>query len=372
MAELFRLDCEGAAPPTAAIPANTGFTSVPGAAPPLFNATTLATGLAQSLRCTYSTQTGYGEKIVSAASTGYVRLYLRHATLPSGNIVGVAFRDSTAALRRAGIQLNTAGTVTLLNNTTGVATSSTVLTAGSTFRLEWDVVGATQTLRIYSGHSTSALETISGATPNLTWDQFRVGAQTNQTGDFYVDSIVLNSTNTPGAQGVAPSFTSGTSTSFITGTPGTFTVTTANGNPIPVISKTGSLPSGVTFTDNGDATATLAGTPAGGTAGSYPLTITATNATSAPTQSFTLTVTANTTVGPYAETLTAALNRCAGTTHLDACGAANVWAGTHGLDLVGALNAKNGSHGLGLARVLNQLAGTTSLDATGAADHLLA
>ena len=47
----------------------------------------------------------------------------------------------------------------------------------------------------------------------------------------------------------------------------------------------------MTFTDNGDGTATLAGTPAAGTAGSYPITITATNGVSPDaTQSFTLTV----------------------------------------------------------------------------------
>ena len=33
----------------------------------------------------------------------------------------------------------------------------------------------------------------------------------------------------------------------------------------------------MTFTDNGDGTATLAGTPAAGTGGTYPITITATN-----------------------------------------------------------------------------------------------
>ena len=48
---------------------------------------------------------------------------------------------------------------------------------------------------------------------------------------------------------------------------------------------------GVTFVDNGDGTATLAGTPAGGTGGTYTLTITATNGvTPDATQSFTLTV----------------------------------------------------------------------------------
>ncbi len=47
----------------------------------------------------------------------------------------------------------------------------------------------------------------------------------------------------------------------------------------------------MTFIDNGDGTATLAGTPAAGTGGSYPFTITASNGIGTDaTQSFTLTV----------------------------------------------------------------------------------
>jgi len=45
------------------------------------------------------------------------------------------------------------------------------------------------------------------------------------------------------------------------------------------------------FTDNGDGTATIAGTPASGTAGSYPVTITAANGVVPDAnQSFTLSV----------------------------------------------------------------------------------
>ena len=44
------------------------------------------------------------------------------------------------------------------------------------------------------------------------------------------------------------------------GTPGSFTVTTT-GFPTSSLSESGALPSGVTFVDNGDGTATLAGTP---------------------------------------------------------------------------------------------------------------
>ena len=47
----------------------------------------------------------------------------------------------------------------------------------------------------------------------------------------------------------------------------------------------------MTFVDNGDGTATLAGTPAAGTGGTYPLTITAANSVLPDaTQSFTLTI----------------------------------------------------------------------------------
>jgi hypothetical protein len=90
-----------------------------------------------------------------------------------------------------------------------------------------------------------------------------------------------------------PTFSSASSTAFAQGTAGSFTVTTTAGVPAPTtLSKSGSLPAGVTFTDNGDGTATLAGTPAAGTTGSYPLTITATNGSGHTDQSFTLTVTA--------------------------------------------------------------------------------
>src|SRR5262249_4744443 len=88
----------------------------------------------------------------------------------------------------------------------------------------------------------------------------------------------------------APTITSANATTFTTGTAGTFTVTTT-GFPKPMLSETGALPSGVTFVDNADGTATLAGTPDAGTGGTYAITITAANGvTPDATQAFTLTV----------------------------------------------------------------------------------
>src|SRR5207245_2813789 len=88
----------------------------------------------------------------------------------------------------------------------------------------------------------------------------------------------------------APAITSADHTTFVVGTAGNFTVTTTGG-PNPTLTKTGTLPSGVTFTNNGNGTATLSGTPGAGTGGTYPITITATNASGTATQNFALTVT---------------------------------------------------------------------------------
>jgi hypothetical protein len=88
----------------------------------------------------------------------------------------------------------------------------------------------------------------------------------------------------------APAITSTASITFTGGSAGSFTVT-ATGSPTPSLTVSGSLPAGVTFMDNGNGTATLSGTPAAGTAGSYTFTITAHNGIgSDASQSFTLSV----------------------------------------------------------------------------------
>lgn len=86
----------------------------------------------------------------------------------------------------------------------------------------------------------------------------------------------------------APLFTSADSTTFATGTAGSFTVT-AVGPPTPTLSESGALPTGVTFNPS---TGVLSGTPPDGAAGTYPITFTAVNGNSPnAVQNFTLTVT---------------------------------------------------------------------------------
>ncbi len=91
-------------------------------------------------------------------------------------------------------------------------------------------------------------------------------------------------TAVPGPSGSVPAaFTSASSTSFNQGVAGTFTPT-ASGNPAPVITESGALPTGVTFSGG-----VLSGTPS--VTGTFPISFTATNGIEAPaTQPFTLTV----------------------------------------------------------------------------------
>jgi hypothetical protein len=71
----------------------------------------------------------------------------------------------------------------------------------------------------------------------------------------------------------------------------TFTTTiTASGSPTPSITESGTLPSGIVFTDNGNGTARLSGTPRTGSGGSYTVTVAATNSLGSTSQTFTLSV----------------------------------------------------------------------------------
>jgi hypothetical protein len=87
---------------------------------------------------------------------------------------------------------------------------------------------------------------------------------------------------------VAPTIISANTASSIVGAPFTTTVYTT-GEPAAAMSETGSLPAGLTFVDNGNGTATIAGTAAAKSGGSYPIIISASNGSGTTTQAFTLT-----------------------------------------------------------------------------------
>ena len=93
-----------------------------------------------------------------------------------------------------------------------------------------------------------------------------------------------------GGGAAAPAITSANTTTFYISTTGSFTVTTS-GFPAPSLSETGMVPGGLTFTDNGNGTATLAGISGSSTGEVDILTFTAHNGSGPDaTQVFTLTI----------------------------------------------------------------------------------
>jgi hypothetical protein len=173
----------------------------------------------------------------------------------------------------------------------------------------------------------------------------------------------------------APAVTSANSASFHIGTLGTFNVTAA-GVPKDTLSENGALPGSVTFTDNGNNTATLTGTPVAGEAKSYPIQITAHNGIgTGAVQNFTLTISRRATalvysgavVGTYSNpvTLRATLTDVATGTPI---GSQNVHftIGTQGLDV-----PTNSGAPIGVAAgplTLKQAAARVALSASFAGD----
>jgi len=92
-------------------------------------------------------------------------------------------------------------------------------------------------------------------------------------------------------------FTSAATTTAVVGQSANCNVTTSRYSA-PALTFAGPLPSGMSFADNGNGTATLSGNPAAGTAKTSTLKITAENAAGSATQSFSLLVTHGCRISP--------------------------------------------------------------------------
>ena len=77
------------------------------------------------------------------------------------------------------------------------------------------------------------------------------------------------------------------------GSPYTATITTTGTLPI-ALNVTSALPSGLAFTDNGNGTGTLTGTPGVGTAGTHSVTVTASNSYGGDSKTYTLKINSGT------------------------------------------------------------------------------
>jgi len=213
----------------------------------------------------------------------------------TGGVVASFSGDRTNLLSQ-----NSGNLVVSQSSTTTTLTSSTSATSATVFSVTFTatVAAVSPGTGTPTGTVTFLSSTATGTTPigppatltagvaNVSTNSLPAGT-TSITADYSGDTNFTTSTSTKQAQ--APAITSANSTTFTVGTAGTFMVTTT-GFPTPGLFETGA-PSFVTFVDNGNGTATLSGTPAAGTGGTYPLTFTAVNGvTPNATQSFTLSV----------------------------------------------------------------------------------
>jgi hypothetical protein len=155
---------------------------------------------------------------------------------------------------------------------------------------------ATRTYLVYGSHVYSAgspnpyqihVTIVDGPNPN---GEDVTATITDDAGNYALQNTTASTTASITPAGTAPTITSGNGTTFTAGAAGSFTVM-ASGSPTPTLSKSGTLPGGVTFVDNHDGTATLAGNARSRSVGTYQLTITADNGVGSPaTQNFTLTI----------------------------------------------------------------------------------
>ncbi len=176
-------------------------------------------------------------------------------------------------------------------------------TLGSTasFTLSADENGVTYTCQLIVNGVAGPTE---ACEKNVAYDGLQPGDYSltvigTNTAGITSDPVSVNWTvaSTPPPPASTVSITSASTTTFTQGQPSTFKVT-ATGNSTPTLSYTGTLPSGVSFIDNGDGTATLGGVPSAGTDGVYPFTVVATTGAVTTEQTFQLTVASTTASTP--------------------------------------------------------------------------
>ncbi len=196
-------------------------------------------------------------------------------------------RTSKNAIDLGAVEYQMSPTVTTNpSNQTVTAGSTATFTAAAngnpTPTVQWQVsTDGGKTWTALSGATSNTL-TLNNVLFSQNGDEYRA-VFSNTVGSSFSNAATLT-VQTP------PAVTSGSNAAFTVGQSGSFTLT-ATGSPTPSLTLSGVLPSGVTFINNGNGTATLHGIPAPGASGTYYFTITAHNGTGSDAlQNFTLVV----------------------------------------------------------------------------------
>jgi PKD repeat protein len=261
---------------------------------------------AASATATAGTAFTFTVATVGSPTTAYTTNVTHSGTLPAGvsfgnNGNGTATLTGTPTAASGG----TYPVTFTATNPGGTTTQSFVLTVSAgpaitTAASATATVGSGFTFTVKATGAPTPALTESGALPQgLSWAGNGNGTATLSgtpgVGQGGVYKLTFTAANALGSavQSVtltvnqAPAVTSAPTASATHGQAFSFTFTAA-GYPLANVTHTGTV-RGLTFTNNGNGTATLSGTPA--TAGTYALTITARNSVGSVTQTFTLTVT---------------------------------------------------------------------------------
>lgn len=188
-----------------------------------------------------------------------------------------------------------------LGKSVSISDDGELIMAGAPSWTNGQVGQAYEYVKPESGWATSTETAILGHATGVTTDQFGYGVAAVDSGGAATLMVsALKQSDTPTDHAVidvygvaaAPSIASADTANFTVGSPGSFTVTTT-GLPTPTLSESGGLPPGLSFKNNGDGTATIAGTPSA--TGVYPFTLSASNGVSPDAvQPFAITVSAAT------------------------------------------------------------------------------
>ena len=230
------------------------------------------------------TFTDNGSGTATIAGTAAVGTY--PLTITAANAAGSTLQSFVLTVKAA--------VVTGANVPVFTSPASDTITVGATFDFTVTTVASTQALTI-----TTKLKSSGTLPPGVSFGNNGDGTAdiTGPANSGGIFPITITATNSAGSTSqsfvltvnAAPKVTSAASATASVGAAFGFTVKTS-GSPVPAITEAGGLPAGLTFSDNGNGTALLSGTPNAGTGGVYTLTISAMNLLGTSTQTFTLTV----------------------------------------------------------------------------------
>jgi hypothetical protein len=245
-----------------------------------------AAGLSASPSVTGFVQDG----AVQIASAGSTQIPL---TVPEGTKVGgAAFGESYGGERSGWITGNLTATLPGTSITSPASATFAVGTAG-TFTVT--ATGGSANAGTPSLAVTGALPSGVTFVANVNGTGTLSGTPAAGTGGVYPLSVVATDATGTTTQAFTltvnqpPTFTSAATANAGAGAAYTLTVTTS-GTPKPTITRTGTLPPGLSFVDNKNGTATISGKVGSSAGGNYVSTLTATNSVGTATQTLTITV----------------------------------------------------------------------------------